>query len=154
MKASHCALLVLLTLASPLLHAQPGSELAPAVAREHLAKAHPGAKVEKWEQRKRNLKATFTVKGIEHDAYYTPAGTWVRTEQEIHQRDLPPAVAASLKTGPYAKWRTKDLELHNTPAHAVLYKVQLEDGKDRVDLFLTPEGTLVKERKKGSQAED
>lgn len=127
--------------------AQPGANEAPAAAKQHLKAQHPDAVVKEWEQRKRNFKVEFKVKGVEYDSYYTPTGAWVRTEHDIEKKDLPAAVATALKAGPYGAWTVDDVEQHATPDHPILYKVKVSDRSSVMEVFYDPVGKLIKEQK-------
>lgn len=137
------------TLFAVLLTLQAGAQSAaepPAKAVAHFSAKYPGAVVKEWERRKRNYRVEYTLKGVEYDSYYTPEGAWVRTEQEIGMKDLPPAVTAALKAGKYATWRVADLELHATAEQPKLYKVKVEQKGQAMELYYTPDGKLIKEK--------
>lgn len=128
--------------------AQKASAKAPPTALTHLTNTYPGAAVKEWKQGAKNWKAEFKMKGEEYDAYYTPAGAWVRTEHNIPKSELPAAVTTALKASKYASWKIDDVEEHATPEHPKLYKVKVETEVKKAELFFTPDGKLLREEEK------
>lgn len=142
-------LLVLLSLA-PVAMAQKAAVKAPATALAHLSKTYPGAVVKEWKQSAKHFKVDFKIKGEAYHAYYSPAGAWVRTEHNIPKSELPAAVVKAMKASKYGSWKIGDVEEHATPEHPKLYKVkvELEEKKQKAELFFTPDGKLVREEGK------
>ncbi len=138
---------VLLTVAQALA-AQSTTVTPPPAALAHLLQQHPTAAVKEWKQGAKLYRAVFNVKGEKHTAVYTSAGVWVRTEHDIRKEELPKAVHKTLLTGHYSGWEIDDVEEHRTPTHVQLYKVDVKSASKKAELFLLPEGTLVKEEVK------
>ena len=128
--------------------AQKASGKAPATALAHLTNSYPGAAVKQWKQGAKNWKAEFKMKGEEYDAYYTPAGAWVRTEHNIPKSELPAAVATALEASKYNSWKIDDVEEHATLEQPKLYKVKVETEVKKAELFFTPDGKLLREEEK------
>lgn len=128
--------------------AQSGSDQAPSAARTHLAKTYPDAVVKEWKRTTKHVKAAFKVKGVGYDAYFTPDGTWVRTEHDIPKNALPATVTTALKASAYGNWKVDDVEEHATPRYALLYKVQVKGDTKEAELFFTPDGKLVRQEEK------
>jgi hypothetical protein len=139
---------VVLVLLTSTAFAQPGADQAPQAARTHFAKQYPDAVVKEWERTSKHHKVDFKVKGVEYDTYYTMDGTWVRTEHDIPKSALPAAITDAVKSGKHGSWKVDDVEEHATPEHPVLYKVQVENDVEKVELFFTPDGKLFREQKK------
>lgn len=121
-------------------------ERPPAAAQTHFQKAHPGAVVKEWEKKTKHYKVDFKEKDEKYESYYTLDGAWVRTEHDIQKSKLPATVSAAVAAGKYGSWKVDDVEEHSTPEHAVLYKVQVEKEPRKVELFLTPDGKLLREQ--------
>ncbi|MBP7408883.1 MAG: PepSY-like domain-containing protein [Flavobacteriales bacterium] len=137
--------LILLLVLTPFSVAQKAAIKAPATAVAHLTSNYPGAAVKEWKQGSKNWKAGFKLKGEEYDAYYTPAGAWVRTEHNIPKSELPAAVTTALKANKYDSWKIDDVEEHATPEQPKLYKVKVETEVKKAELFFTPDGKLLRE---------
>lgn len=138
----------ILLLLTPYVAAQKAASKAPATAVAHLTANYPGAAVKEWKQGAKNWKAEFKLKGEEYDAFYTPAGAWVRTEHNIPKSELPAAVTTALKASKYDSWKIDDVEEHATPEQPKLYKLKMEIEVKKAELFFTTEGKLVREEEK------
>lgn len=138
-------LLVLLLISPVLLNAQRTAAQPPAVVKTAFEKKYPGATVQGWEKGKKNYRVEYKLKGLSYETVYTPAGEWVRTEREVEQKALPPAVSAAFKKTVYASWKINEIELHNTPEHPVVYKIEVKNsGKPDTALFFLPDGTQAR----------
>lgn len=144
---------VLLTLAQPMV-AQQTSITPPPAALAHLLQQHPGAAVKEWKQGAKLYRAIFTQKGEKYTAVYTTDGAWVRTEHDIRKEELPKAVHRTLLTGTYSGWEIDDVEEHRTPTHTQLFKVDVKNTSKKAELFLLPDGTVVKEEVKERKGKD
>lgn len=98
----------------------------------------------KWKKKKAMYKAKFYIKGIKYKAYFTPAGTWTKTERDVKRWEVPEAVWNSLAETEYANWKVDDREEHQTPEYPLVYEIEVEQGKQEVLLYFLPNGKLVK----------
>jgi hypothetical protein len=151
----HKALLPPLLLAAALpLAAQTTKVDAPAAAQAHLKQHYPKAELKEWKQGAKNYRAEFKLRGETYKATYNAEGTWVRTEHNIKKEELPGAVMRAIKAGKYAAWKLDDAEEHATPEHTKFYKVKLQGEKENAELFIRPDGQLLKEEVKARKAKE
>jgi hypothetical protein len=141
-------LLTLLLTAAQSLAAQQTAVTPPPAALAHLLQQHPGAAVKEWKQGTKLYRAVFTLKGEKYTAVYTTDGAWVRTEHNIGKEELPKAVHKTLLSGTYSGWEIDDVEEHRTPKQAQVFKVDVKSDSKKAELFLLPDGTLLKEEVK------
>ncbi len=106
-----------------------------------FAQKYPAATVTEWESENGCFKADFYTDGRGAEAWFSPDGTWVRTETDLLPTDLPAPVRDYVTTN-HAAWRIDDADLVETPA-TTYYALELEAaGQPDIHLALTPEGTL------------
>jgi hypothetical protein len=141
-------LLAVLLTAAQSLAAQQTAVTPPPAALAHLLQQHPGTAVKEWKQGAKLYRAVFTLKGEKYTAVYTTDGSWVRTEHNIRKEELPKAVHKTLLSGTYSGWEIDDVEEHRTPMQAQVFKVDVKSDRKKAELFLLPDGTLLKEEVK------
>ena len=84
----------------------------------------------KWDQEEENeWEAEFKMNGSEMSASFDNAGTWLETEKEIKNRDLPAAVAEIQKPGFSG------------------YEIGLEKGEEMLEIQANPDGTIANVKK-------
>lgn len=71
----------------------------------------------------------------------TARTAWVYTEWDIHRSELPEAVTAAIPAE-YASYTIDDIEYVQTP-DAEYYLVELECGKQEIELRITAEGRVL-----------
>ncbi|MDH6305085.1 putative membrane protein YkoI [Parabacteroides sp. PF5-5] len=106
---------------------------------------YPQATKVEWETKAGYKVADFHFNKNELEAWFEPTGEWVMTETDITYNELPQAVQNSFKASSYADWKVDDvdkLERHNTET---VYIIEVEQGKQEVDLYYTEDGSLIKE---------
>lgn len=77
-------------------------------------------------------------RGTREDVYFNGQNAWVYTEWDIHRSELPEAVTAAIPAE-YASYTIDDIEYVQTP-DAEYYLVELECGKQEIELRITAEG--------------
>ncbi len=117
----------------------------PEEVKRSFSKQYPDSYVYEWEWKKKVklYQAEFMLKGKKHKAMFSENGDWVRTRSEIKKKDIPAPVLKSITQSIYAEWEIDDAEEHITPAHTLLYEIEMERGKQEVYLYFLPDGQLM-----------
>lgn len=121
----------------------------PAVVKDSFKKKHPDMYVYEWEFKKKMqiYEAEFLNKGIKQEAHFTPEGKWLLTKKDIQKKDLPATIVQAIADSKYSNWELDDAEEQQTPA-GLLYKVEMEQGKEEVYLYINAAGKIEKTEKK------
>ncbi len=121
----------------------------PAAVRDSFKKQHPDMYVYEWEFKKKKqlYEAEFLNKGVKHEAHFTPDGKWLLTKRDIKKKDLPAKILQAIAGSKYSSWEIDDAEEQQTPA-GLVYKVEVEQGKQELYLYITAEGKIERTEKK------
>jgi hypothetical protein len=92
----------------------------------------------------------FTKENIPHKAIYSKAGKKIATHKRL-DKDLPKEISTAISKGEYKSWKLlkekeeifKDSESDNMK----VYKVEVENGKEKHILFYLANGNLLKDKK-------
>lgn len=102
----------------------------------------PNAANVKWEKENGFYKADFYTETNETEAWFTPDGTWWRTETDLRPDQLPEAVSSYVATN-YPDRIIEDCDLIETP-EATFYLLELEKpAAADIHIKLTPDGGLI-----------
>ena len=109
---------------------------------EFIASKYPGAQIVEQDYDDGLLEVEIWHEGREKDVYFNGQNAWVYTEWDIRRAELPQAVTAAIATSQWASYSIDDIEYVQTPT-VEYYLVELERGKQEVDLRITAEGTIL-----------
>ncbi len=103
-----------------------------------------------WETEGTYYVADFYQDGNEHDAWYSPTGTWVMTEVDhgVNLSGLPEAVQNGYAATIYAQegWIIDDIDEIQRPGYETIYKIEVEkNGQPDHDLYFDLNGTLYRD---------
>jgi hypothetical protein len=102
---------------------------------------YPQVQPYEWEIEGPYVKAEFYKDQVHSEAYFTPEGTWVRTETDFRGQ-LPEVVTTYLETN-HPGYTIDDVDWVETPT-SNYYEIELEKaGAPDVKVNITPEGALV-----------
>lgn len=107
-------------------------------------KMFPDASKVKWESKLGYVKAEFRDNNKEKDAWFDTDGTWMLTETEVAVSDIPVAITQSIAGSRYADWKIEDADYLERKDMEPIYIIEVEKGKEEVDLYYAPEGKLLK----------
>lgn len=104
----------------------------------------PNASRVEWEKKLGYSVAEFKDDGKEKDAWFQTDGTWILTETEIAVKDIPVAITQSIAGSQYVDWRIEDASYLERKDMESVYVVEVEKGKEEMDLYYSLEGKLLK----------
>lgn len=121
----------------------------PSAVRESFKKQHPDMYVYEWEFKKKKqlYEAEFLNKGVKHEAHFTPDGKWLLTKRDIKKKELSANVLQAIAGSKYSNWEIDDAEEQQTPS-GLVYKIEVEQGKQELYLYITAEGKIERTEKK------
>lgn len=98
----------------------------------------------KWETRGSYYVAEFKHENHHAEAWFTPDGKWMMTETDIPYEALPQAVKTAFEASEYAAWKRDDVDRLEREGMETVYVIEVEKGKDEVDLYFDANGNLIK----------
>ena len=100
-----------------------------------------------WDMEKQYAVAEFWKDNREHDAWFTMDGAWLMTEVDYGRQiaDLPQSVQDGFNASQYAQWTIDDIDKIERNNYEDVYKIEVEQGKQEMDLYFDVTGNLFKE---------
>lgn len=90
--------------------------------------------------------ADFDEGNYEKEAWFTPDGVWQMTETDIPNiAALPAPVKSAFESSEYASWHVDDIDKLERKDMETVYVIEVEQGKQEVDLYYSENGILIKE---------
>ena len=122
---------------------------APEAVQAAFSQQYSGATRVEWEyERSGYIVAEFWKDNKEHDAWYTPDGSWMMTEND-HGRiidALPQAGRDVFYASAYAQWVVDDIDEIQRPDYEAIFKIEVEQrGQQDHDLYFDTNGTLFRD---------
>lgn len=115
---------------------------APEGARNRFAQKFPDIANAGWmKESATEREAEFDMKGEEYAAVFTLDGTWVRTEHEIEEKDLPEKVW-NLLNEKLKDYRLDEIEYVENADSSKGYNIELEKDEE-LRIFISSEGELI-----------
>ena len=115
---------------------------------------YPDAKDVEWEKESdTEPEAEFDLNDEEMSANFSPDGTWLETETEIKEDDLPEAVKSTLKAE-FADYELEESEKIATPEYAEAYEVELEQREATLEVMLDNSGKVLKQETTGEEGKE
>ena len=123
-----------------------GKKAAPAAVMAAFKAKFPTVQKAKWDmEHEGEWEAEFKSGGKEMSANYKADGTWLETETELKEADLPQAVKDAV-AAQFAGYKSEEASLVETPGQPAAYEVELEKGETTVEALFSADGTLVKQK--------
>jgi hypothetical protein len=128
----------------------------PARVSSAFSRRYPGAEMNNWMMRTNDYVIDFTTNKETSVAYYSPDGTWLRTDTKLSMiKDLPEAVRDGLARSGYGRYYIERMEKVLEPSNKTLYLVGVDYGgnidwnlfdafSNEFVLYFTPDGKLQK----------
>ena len=116
----------------------------PSAVENNFTQQYPDAFAVEWERDNQYavpyMKAEFKVNGVEHDAWYTYDGTWIKTE--IDYNDPLPLSVTSVLSASYPGYRIDEVKwVESLEQHYFL--IELERGNNEVEVSILTDGTII-----------
>src|ERR1700677_4760910 len=101
----------------------------PARVSSAFSRNYPGAKMDNWVMSTNDYVINFTTDKETSAAFYSPDGTWLRTNTKLSGiNDLPVAVRSGLASSGYRKYSIDKMEKVRQPSNRTLYLVRVDYG--------------------------
>lgn len=126
---------------------------APQELKTAFANKYPGFQPREWEMKGGYIVVDFYTSEGEAEAWFTADYTWVMTETDIRPAalsTLAPKVYEALQSSQYANWRIDDVDKLERPDMETVYVIEVEQGKQEIELYYSADGILLKEVAEGS----
>lgn len=118
----------------------------PAELQNALAEKHGDAQRVEWETKGTYFVADFYEDNYEKEAWFTPDGVWQMTETDIPDlAALPVTVKSAFESSQYAAWHVDDIDKLERKDVETVYVIEVEQGKQEIDLYYSEGGILIKE---------
>ena len=136
-------------------HAQKiSADKVPAAVNAAFKAKFANAEKVKWEMEdKKDFEANFNTGAVEQSATFTPEGKWIETETEIKSSDLPQAVQQTVAKQ-FAGYKTKEASKVENEKNGNFYEVEVEKGKEVIEVALSATGEVLSKKAEGKDKED
>jgi len=115
----------------------------PNTVSENFKSMFASASKVKWNMEEENeWEAEFMLNDNEMSASFDNAGTWIETEKEIENNELPSTVAKAVSDN-YPGYKTDEVAEIETPDFKG-YEIGLEKGEEILEILIAPDGTIEK----------
>lgn len=112
------------------------------------------AKSVQWEiENDTEWEAEFKLNRKEMSANFDLNGNLLETETEIKVKDLPPAVLETIKNE-FADYKIEEAEKVEKPDGTFLYEVELEKGKEEIEVIFPADGKFMRKALSEEEKED
>lgn len=105
---------------------------------------YPNAERVEWEKKQDHYVADFYLDGIKREAWINAQGEWVMTESDIRFDALPAEVQTAFEASEYKAWKIDDVDMLERVEMEPVYVIEVEQGKQEIDLYYAADGTLIK----------
>jgi hypothetical protein len=126
---------------------------APEIVKKEFAKKYPAAQSVKWENEETTeWEAEFKLNGKEMSASFDNKGVWLETEAEITEKELPAAVANTLKNE-FAGYKTGEISTIENPQMKG-FELGLKKGETSLEVVFDNSGKVIKKTEVKKEKED
>lgn len=115
----------------------------PSEVKESFSKKYPGLKVEEWEKEGADYEAEFQLNKGEATAVFEANGNFKASKQEIELYDFPKS-ATNYCTTHFKGSKIDDIIKITDANDMVIFKVEMEMGKEHFDAFFDDKGNFIK----------
>lgn len=116
----------------------------PQAVKATFQKQFPGVAKVKWELEDRaKYEANFHQNGTGTSATFDASGSWLETETEVKETDLPAPVRATLAAR-YAGYTVSGFERVQTP-EGLAYELEAEKGERTLEVQFAADGAVLKQ---------
>ncbi len=116
----------------------------PETVKKVFSDKFPTASSVSWEREsKTEWEAGFKLKGVKYSAVFLEEGTWVETEYEIAEKDIPKAVLGSLARE-FPGYTVDEAEKLETK-DGIAYELEIEKGREELEIIIDTNGKILKQ---------
>lgn len=113
--------------------------------KEAFEAKYPAATRTSWEKKGIYRVAEFRLNNQKVHAWFDDSGIWYMTETDLKTVNaLPAKVQEGFRNSEYATWKVDDVDKIERPASEPFYVIEVEQGKQEIDLYYSEEGILIK----------
>lgn len=106
---------------------------------------YPTATRVSWEKKGNYRVAEFWLDNQETHAWFDNSGEWYMSKTELKTINaLPAKVQEEFRKSEYANWKVDDVDYVERPGSEPVYIIEVEQGKQEIDLYYSKEGILIK----------
>lgn len=106
-----------------------------------LLQRYPNVYDVEWERKGAYFVADCKQSGGDLHVWFNAKGEWLMTETEVYS--LPEAVMAAFRAGEYGTWMVEDMDKLEYAGGTLQYVVEVETGRQELQLFYAEDGTLL-----------
>ena len=126
---------------------------APQKVKDIFAQKFPNATDVEWEKESdTEWEARFKLNGKEYSSNFMQDGTWVETEYEVSESDIPQAVLDAINTN-FEGYEVEDIELTETK-DGKAYEFSIEKDGDEVEVIIDSSGNVLKRENKNEEIDN
>jgi hypothetical protein len=125
----------------------------PATVQANFKKQFAHATKMQWEMEEADYEVNFKDNGTEFSAKYNKDGGWLATEQEIKKTELPATVQQGLDKE-FPKAELEEVEKITYPDHKIAYEMEIEQGKQKLEVQFSTDGQLLKKEEIHKESKD
>lgn len=126
----------------------------PQAVKDAFALKFPKAKAVKWEMEDEGeYEAEFKLDGKKMSANFATDGSWLETEMEIKEADLPQAVSVAI-AAQFPGYELEEIEQVEKPGMAMVYEVELEGEGQEIEAVFDAAGTLLHQSAEEGEEDD
>lgn len=113
--------------------------------KEAFEAKYPTATRVSWEKKGIYRVAEFWLNNQEIHAWFDNHGEWYMSKTELKTLSaLPEEVRKAFEKSDYADWKIDDVDQMERPGSETIYIIEVEQGKQEIDLYYSQEGILIK----------
>lgn len=117
----------------------------PEAVKTSMKQKYPNARNTEWKKRGTYIVSEFALDNVKDaKAWFRPDGEWYMTESDILFEELPVAVKEAFNVSTYATWTVDDVDKIERRNLELIYVLELENGKQEVELYFNEAGIIVK----------
>lgn len=126
---------------------------APQKVKDAFAKKFPSATNVEWEKESdTEWEADFKLNGKKHSSNLMQDGTWVETEYEVTESEIPQIVVNAFNSN-FEDYEIEDIELTETK-DGKAYEMSIEKGESEMEVVIDANGKILKKENKQEDEED
>jgi len=118
----------------------------PKAVTDNFSSKFSAASKVKWDQEEAyEWEAEFKMNGSEMSASFDNSGTWLETEKEIKEKELP-AEVSNVLSEKYSGYEVGEMAEIQKPGFSG-YEIGLEKGEEMLEIQVNPDGAIVNIKK-------